>query len=219
MSNNNLPVKNNLRPLPTLADLHKEPQQAFKNDEFKLLLNQPVSEKWIKINKMANNSQYLPIDKVEFLLDYIFQEWRVEVLREGIMFHSIYVTVRVHYLNPITGQWSFHDGVGAKSVQTDKDKSASDLAHIKDAAVQMALPTAKSIAIKDACDHLGKLFGRDLTRKDVVPYSSAYARPEETEPEAPPAETKKPEPQPEAPQPTPESEPQPTSDPNDLPLF
>lgn len=180
-------AKKESRPLPKLADLHKDVEQAFKNDEFKLLLNQPVSEKWIKKNKMANNADYIPIGKVEFLLDYIFQEWRVEVLSTGIMFHSIYVTIRLHYLNPITGEWQFHDGVGAKSVQTDKDKSASDLAHIKDAAVQMALPTAKSIAIKDAAGHLGKLFGRDLNRNDDVPYSSAYVRPEEDTPKADPA--------------------------------
>jgi hypothetical protein len=31
----------------------------------------------------------------------------------------------------------------------------------------MALPMAKSYAIKDACDHFGKLFGRDLNRKTM----------------------------------------------------
>ena len=32
----------------------------------------------------------------------------------------------------------------------------------------MALPLAKSIAIKDACDHFGDLFGANLNRKDVA---------------------------------------------------
>ncbi len=32
----------------------------------------------------------------------------------------------------------------------------------------MALPMAKSYAIKDACDHFGKLFGRDLNRKETM---------------------------------------------------
>ena len=31
---------------------------------------------------------------------------------------------------------------------------------------------AKSLAIKDATDHLGRLFGRDLNRREVLPYKS-----------------------------------------------
>jgi hypothetical protein len=34
----------------------------------------------------------------------------------------------------------------------------------------MAFPMAKTIAIKDAADHFGKLFGADLNRKDVISY-------------------------------------------------
>jgi hypothetical protein len=32
----------------------------------------------------------------------------------------------------------------------------------------MVLPMAKSYAIKDACDQFGKLFGRDLNRKETM---------------------------------------------------
>jgi len=35
----------------------------------------------------------------------------------------------------------------------------------------MALPIAKTIAIKDACDHFGKLFGSDLNRKVQLTYA------------------------------------------------
>jgi hypothetical protein len=34
----------------------------------------------------------------------------------------------------------------------------------------MAYPVAKTIAIKDAADHFGKLFGSDLNRKDLINY-------------------------------------------------
>jgi hypothetical protein len=34
----------------------------------------------------------------------------------------------------------------------------------------MAFPIAKTVAIKDACDHFGKLFGSDLNRKDDITY-------------------------------------------------
>lgn len=167
--------------LPTLAELHYDVDLAFKNDAFKLLLNQPPVEKWMKQHPMVN-SKYLPIDKVEFLLDRIFQEWRIEVVREGVMFQSVYVTVRVHYKNPVTGDWSSHDGVGAKAVQLDSGSIPSDLTKIKPEAVQMALPMAKSYAIKDACDHIGKLFGRDANRKGTIDFTGAYGK---QEPKAP----------------------------------
>jgi hypothetical protein len=88
------------------------------------------------------------------------------------------VTVRLHYRNPTTGEWSYHDGIGAAPVQTDAGKSAADLAAIKTRAVQIAFPIAKSGAIKDAAEHLGALFGRDLNRKDVVMFAGAYGEPE-----------------------------------------
>ena len=34
----------------------------------------------------------------------------------------------------------------------------------------MAFPIAKTAAIKDACDHFGKMFGSDLNRKDEIAY-------------------------------------------------
>jgi hypothetical protein len=34
----------------------------------------------------------------------------------------------------------------------------------------MAFPIAKTLAIKDACDHFGALFGANLNRKDVVEF-------------------------------------------------
>jgi hypothetical protein len=66
----------------------------------------------------------------------------------------------------------FMDGVGAAELQTKTGASASDLAAINTGAVMMALPMAKSYAIKDAAENLGKLFGRDLNRKDVLAYTT-----------------------------------------------
>jgi hypothetical protein len=162
--------------LPSLAELHHDVQLAFKNDQLNLLLNQPPHKTWVKEFPavMGIKGTYLPIDKVEFLLTRIFQDWKVEVLREGVAFQSCYVTVRLHYRNPLTGEWSFHDGIGAAPVQTNAGKSAADLGEIKSRAVQMAFPIAKSGAIKDAADHLGSLFGRDLNRKDTILFAGAY---------------------------------------------
>jgi len=158
--------------LPTTSELYSDNLEvAFKNDQFNLLLNQPPKADWIKQNKYANNSNYIPIGIVETLLQKIFKRFRVEVLREGTMFNSVYVTIRLHYWNGIDDTWQFHDGVGAVQLQTKQGSSPAQLENINNNAVMMALPMAKSYAIKDACEHIGKLFGRDINRKDVMAFS------------------------------------------------
>lgn len=37
----------------------------------------------------------------------------------------------------------------------------------------MAYPLAKTVAIKDACDHFGELFGANLNRRDLVSFEQA----------------------------------------------
>jgi hypothetical protein len=169
-------IEKSKRPLPKLEDLHHDVQQAFKNDQLNLLLNQEVHHTWVKEHPFAKGVKYIPIEKVEFLLTRIFQEWKVEVIQYTQLFNSVSCQVRLHYRNPVTGEWSFHDGLGAVGVQTDKGASASDLSSIKQDAVMKALPAAKSYAIKDAAEHLGKLFGRDLNRKDASEFQPAYAK-------------------------------------------
>ena len=154
--------------LPKINDLYKDVQLAQSNDVLTALLNQPPKQEWVKIHPYISGYKYLPIDKVEFLLKKIFKAYRIEVLREGTAFNGVYVIVRVHYQNPVTGEWDYHDGVGAKELQTKKGESAANLAMINPGALAMAFPIAKTVAIKDACDHFGMLFGSDLNRKDVM---------------------------------------------------
>lgn len=162
------------RPLPKIQDLHNDLQEAFKTDQLNLLLNQPPKKEWVKDHPIAKNVKYLPIDKVEFMLTKIFGEWRVEIISEGQMFNSVYVKVRLHYKRPTDGEWSFHDGLGAVGVQTDKGASASDLSAIKQDAIMKALPAAESYAIKDAAEKLGVLFGKDLNRKETMAYEASF---------------------------------------------
>lgn len=173
--------QNELQPtqkkLPTLQELNRSPERAFKNDQFKLLLNKSPKDAWLKVNKFASNAKYLPIDKVEYLMDVIFQDWRVEVLNVMPLFNSVAVTVRLHLLNPVTGEWTYFDGVGAKDMQVDAQQPASNMQAIKGNAVMLGLPIAKSMAIKDAAHHIGKLFGRDVNRKDTEEYRQTYAEP------------------------------------------
>lgn len=156
--------------LPKIKDLYADLEVAQKNDAFVALMNQPPKPEWIKTHPFIRGYKYLPIERIEFLLKTIFKSYRIEVLREGQSFNGVYVVVRVHYLHPLTGQWEFHDGIGASQLQTAKGTSPADLGNINNGALSMAFPIAKTIAVKDACDHFGNLFGADLNRKDVIAY-------------------------------------------------
>lgn len=145
-----------------------------KMDEFLELVNLDPPLNLVKNHPMASGVKYMPIDKVEMLLTKIFQRWRVEILREGQLLNSIFATVRLHYLHPITGEWEFQDGVGAMPIQVDKGKNASQLEWIKSDAIQKGLPAAESYAVKDAAEKIGRIFGKDLNRKDTLAFSPSY---------------------------------------------
>ena len=181
---NNLPTVQK-SDLPKLKDLVTDVVNYEKSDELNFLLNQPVPEKWIKehpyikkevIDEKTGQKRrvpypYLPIDKVEYLLRKIFKRYRVEVTGQGVSFNGVYVTVRVHYLNPVYNDWDFHDGIGAIHLQVKSGSSPANLNDINNGALSMAYPLAKTLAIKDACDMFGDLFGANLNRRDTASYS------------------------------------------------
>ena len=165
------------RNLPTLQDLVSNIDLYEKQDKFNFLVNQEPPKSWIAKHpyiKVKNDKgqsvpyEYLPIDKTEYLLRKIFKKYRIEILREGTSFNGVYVCVRVHYKDVVTDDWEFHDGIGAIHLQVKSGSSAADLSNINNGALSMAYPLAKTLAIKDACDMFGKLFGSDLNRRDTL---------------------------------------------------
>lgn len=157
--------------LPKIKDIYSAPD-IWKADALITLLNQPPKPEWVKEHPFVKNHKYLPIERVEYLLKTIFKRYRIEVTGQGTAFNGVWVTVRIHYANPLTGEWDFHDGIGAAQLQTAKGTSPADLQNINNGALSMAFPIAKTLAIKDACDAFGKLFGSDLNRKDVISYEN-----------------------------------------------
>ena len=175
--------------VPSIEELHADYESAFKNDQLNHLLNQNPPKNWIKThplltyevtdevgNKSRKPVRYLPIDKIEYLLMRIFQQYKIEIIKTGVIFNALEVTVRVHYKNPITGDWMFQDGTGAVDVQTEAGQSAADLKNIKHGAVMKGLPSAKSFAVKDACEHLGRLFGKDLNRESSLEFVPKFTK-------------------------------------------
>ena len=156
--------------LPQLKDLYSGSLEIKKENDLNILLNHEPKKEWIKIHPMVTGAKYIPIEIIEYLLTSIFIQWNIDIKNVQVIANSIVVTIRLHYRNPIDGEMRFQDGVGASPMQTAKDAGATDFSQIKSAAVMMAAPAAESYAIKDAAEKLGKLFGKDLNRKDALGY-------------------------------------------------
>jgi|GEM_PF-802846 len=185
-----------VKKIPKFSDLIKEDkvEEVWERDTLNWLLNQAPPDKWIKKHPLAKKEitredtgekikvpiDYLPIEKVEFLLTRIFQQWKTEILTVGSLFQSVYCTVRLHYKDPLTGDWLYQDGAGAVDVQTAKGKSASSLEFIIPGAIQKGLPAAETYAIKDAAEKIGKIFGKDLNRADAIAFTMGYNTGERT---------------------------------------
>jgi len=158
---------------PAIQELYSNTDLAVQQEALNHYLNQQPPANWVKVHPFIKNYKYLPIDKVEFLLRKFYKSYKIEVLKTGLLLNCVEVTVRVNYLDPITGEWMFHDGVGAEELQTQKDTGTLkiDMSNLNKGAIKMALPIAKTIAIKDACDHFGEIFGASLNRKDIIQFN------------------------------------------------
>jgi hypothetical protein len=163
----------NQKTMNELVKLYENPATVIAQDKLLTFLNMEPPKAWVKEHPFIKGYKYLPIDKVEFLLKSIFRQYKIEVLKTGMLMNAIECTVRVHYLDPVTQQWLSHDGVGAMELQTKSGSGVLklDMSNVNSGAVAMALPIAKSVAVKDACDHLGTIFGTNLNRKNALTFN------------------------------------------------
>lgn len=124
-------------------------------DEMTMLLCLNPKKEWLKEHADFPGHFYLPIDKVEILLNRLFKEVSVEVLREGLQPSlGVFISIRLHYFDSRFGKMRFQDGTaGIPCNKKNELKSAFQI--------------AKSEAIKDAAHHIGKVFGRDLNRSSI----------------------------------------------------
>jgi hypothetical protein len=159
--------------LPSIADLYANDNLPTLHDSslFQVLVNQNPKQEWIRQHPMTKGD-YIPIERVEWLLTNVFVKWKVEVKGIQVVANSVVVTVRLYYYNPMEKEWYWQDGIGASPIQTDKGAGAMDWNAVKSDAVMKAAPAAESYAVKDAAEKIGKLFGRDLNRKETFSYDN-----------------------------------------------
>ncbi|HQU40847.1 MAG TPA: hypothetical protein PLI89_13335 [Chitinophagales bacterium] len=161
--------------LPSLDELYKA-DDLLPQNQLVTLLNNPPKNEWLAEHPQVPGHMYIPIGRVEYLLTKIFIRWRVEVKTVQLVANSVVVTVRLHYWNPIDGTWEWQDGIGAMPIQTAKGAGAIDFQQMKTMAIQMGAPAAESLAVKDAAEKIGRIFGRDVNRdRDKVMNDASYA--------------------------------------------
>jgi hypothetical protein len=153
--------------LPTLTQLYEDKELTLKESALAQILNAPPKKDWVLQHPMLK-TDYLPVNRVEWLLNNIFGKWHLEIKNTQLIANSVVVTVRLHYRDPITSEMLWMDGIGAAPLQVNSGSSPTDWTQVKGAAVQMAAPIAESMAFKDSAAKLGNIFGKDLNRKQQI---------------------------------------------------
>lgn len=118
------------------------------------VLNAEPNPQWLEKEIIQGKDVLnLSIEKTEFILNRLFKNVMIEVKETLLSEKVATITVRVHYTNR-DGEKMFHDGVAS--------------CDINDTNYRSMLPALKSVAIKDSVHHIGRIFGRDLNRKNTI---------------------------------------------------
>ena len=156
--------------LPTLAEIQSiELSDREKQNALNVLLNQAPPEDWLK---KQDGVIHLPVDKVRLLLTKIFVEWYSEIKSVQTIANSVVVTSTLHYKNPITEAWAKMDGIGAAPINTKKGSKAMAWDDVVHDSVHKCAAAAAAFALKNAAKNLGRIFGADLMKDDVISYDS-----------------------------------------------
>jgi hypothetical protein len=188
--------------LPALEDLYEDKELTKKINDLNTLLAAAPKTEWLKSHPTIKTKQvingveqdvpltFMPIERVEYLLTRIFVRWWVEIKSSQVMANSVVTAVRLWVIDPITGEQIFQDGIGACPIQTNKGAAATDFTQVKSGAIQMAAPASETYAVKDAAEKFGKIFGKDLNRKDEIGLQEILASKFKEKPTAVPEELK-----------------------------
>lgn len=148
----------------TSKDLFSNKETATRLELFTEMLNTPPPKKWVKQHEQYDYN-YLPIDRIEFLLRKMFMHFDYEILEtKSIIAHQkprLHVRIRVHYYHPIFDKMMFTDGEASFA-----DNGEHGLVGV-----------VKSMAIRNACLKFGKIFGADLNREVDIPTPNSQNTP------------------------------------------
>ena len=143
-------------------------QSSLEN--FQKLLNSYPTKSDVKVNKMANNSKYLPINYIERKLDTEFSGlWQIENFRWEVVANEIIGSIDLKVFHPIAKTWLIRTGCAATMILTASGKPATVENKIKNTLVK-DFPHLKAECLKNAAKSLGVAFGRNLNRGEEDEY-------------------------------------------------
>jgi len=149
-----------------VATLTKDLGLAIQVDNLNTLLNTNPPKNWFKQHKGLD---YLPIDRVKNNLITIFQDYDWEIQSVQVIANSITVVGNLYIVNPVTGRQRRLAGIGSWPIQLKSGSAPTDFNNIIQDAIQKNAPAAESLALKNAAQKLGKLFGGGSEDVDFVP--------------------------------------------------
>lgn len=141
--------------------------QAQPLIEFMKTLNRKPDSNDVLINDKANNTKYVPISKIESLLDELFLGlWETDNFQYQQIVNEVVGSITLKVYHPILKIWIKRTGAASVMITQQSGAKISDLDKKQKNAMEMAFPHLKADCLSNAAKSLGKLFGRDLNRKD-----------------------------------------------------
>jgi hypothetical protein len=144
----------------------------IKLQQFTKLLNREPDQSELRVNKFANNSKYLPVSFIEMALDeYFFGLWNIENFKYQVIANEIVGDLELVVYHPTSLTWIRRSGAGSVQIKTKRESDPMDINNKIQNTLVMDFPKLKAECLKNAAKSFGKLFGRDLNRKDTDDYN------------------------------------------------
>lgn len=120
----------------------------------------------------------LPISFVEMTLDELFLgQWETSEPTYQQVFNEVVGSLVLTVWHPIMNRPIRRVGFASVVITQDKDATISEFnATKKKNALDLSFPKLKSECTKNAAQSLGKIFGRDLNRKDADVYQPIFKK-------------------------------------------
>lgn len=145
--------------------------------DFQAKLNREPNDK--ELGKTPDGkARTVPISFIEMTLDEMFLgQWETSGPTYQQVFNEVVGSLVLTVWHPITGRSIRRVGFASVVITQDKDAQISDFTTTKKKnALDLSFPKLKSECIKNAAQSLGKVFGRDLNRKDSDTYQPIFKK-------------------------------------------
>ena len=144
--------------------------QSLQN--FTGLINREPLPLEIKVNEFANNSLYIPISIQQTKLDILFAGlWETRNFKWERMANEIVGSIELRVFHPILKEWITKIGTAAVQIRLKSGSKAYELDNKITNALVMDFPHLEASTLNNACQKLGKWFGRDVNRKHKGDYN------------------------------------------------